>query len=75
MTSKIDSALQFHQIALNLRAARQELLASNIANADTPNYKAKDIDFASAAGSVIGQHGKIAVGAYGFCPLEWHHRR
>jgi flagellar basal-body rod protein FlgB len=48
MTSKLDSAFQFQQTALNLRAARQELLASNIANADTPNYKAKDIDFASA---------------------------
>lgn len=39
---------QFHQVALNLRAAKQELIASNIANADTPNYKARDIDFASA---------------------------
>ncbi len=48
MTSKIDSTLKFQQTALSLRAARQELLASNIANADTPNYKAKDIDFASA---------------------------
>ena len=48
MTSKIDSALQFNQTALSLRSARQELLASNIANADTPNYKAKDIDFAKA---------------------------
>lgn len=48
MTSRIDDALQFHQTALKMRAARQELLASNIANADTPNYKAKDIDFASA---------------------------
>ncbi len=48
MTSKIDSALQFNQTALSLRSARQELIASNIANADTPNYKAKDIDFAKA---------------------------
>ena len=48
MTSKIDSALQFNQTALSLRSARHELLASTIANADTPNYKAKDIDFASA---------------------------
>jgi flagellar basal-body rod protein FlgB len=30
-----------------LRVARQELLSSNVANADTPNFKAKDIDFAS----------------------------
>lgn len=48
MSSRIDQMLQFHQTALSLRAARQELIASNIANADTPNYKAKDIDFASA---------------------------
>jgi len=48
MSSRIDDALRFNQTALNLRAARQELIASNIANADTPNFKAKDIDFASA---------------------------
>ena len=48
MVSRLDDALRFQQTALNLRAARQELLASNIANADTPNYKAKDVDFASA---------------------------
>lgn len=48
MVNKLDDVLRFHQTALNLRAARQELLASNIANADTPNYKARDVDFASA---------------------------
>jgi len=48
MIDKLDDALRFQQTALSLRAARQELLASNIANADTPNYKARDIDFASA---------------------------
>jgi len=48
---------QFHQAALNLRAARQELIASNIANADTPNYKAKDIDFASALQGAITGNG------------------
>ncbi len=48
MINKLDEALRFHQTALSLRGARQELLASNIANADTPNYKARDIDFASA---------------------------
>ena len=45
MAGKLDDYLQFHQSALNLRAQRQQLLASNIANADTPNYKARDIDF------------------------------
>lgn len=34
--------------ALNLRAQRHQVLASNVANADTPNYKAKDFDFSSA---------------------------
>lgn len=48
MVNKLDDALRFQQTALNLRAARQELLASNIVNADTPNYKAKDVNFASA---------------------------
>ena len=37
-----------HETALALRAYRQQLLASNIANADTPNYKAVDIDIADA---------------------------
>lgn len=52
--SRIDDMFQFHQAALSLRAARHELIASNIANADTPNYKARDIDFASALRSAMG---------------------
>ncbi len=47
MISKLDKELNFHHQALNLRVVRQELLSSNVANADTPNFKAKDIDFAS----------------------------
>src|SRR5512141_1517629 len=64
MSSRIDQMFQFHQAALNLRAARQELIASNIANADTPNYKAKDIDFASALqGALSGTGQKLPVAA------------
>ena len=37
-----------HEQALKLRAFRNEILSSNIANADTPGYKARDIDFAEA---------------------------
>ena len=48
MIGKLDELLRFHQTALSLRAERQQVLASNIANADTPNYKARDIDFNSA---------------------------
>jgi flagellar basal-body rod protein FlgB len=62
MSSRIDQMLQFQQTALNLRAVRQELIASNIANADTPNYKAKDIDFASALqGALSGSGQKLQV--------------
>lgn len=48
MIGKLDDYLRFNETALSLRAQRQELLASNIANADTPNYKARDVDFSSA---------------------------
>ena len=37
-----------HAEALKLRAERQQVLASNIANADTPDYKARDFDFNAA---------------------------
>ena len=48
MVSKIDNALSFQQQALGLRAQRQQILAGNIANADTPNYKARDFEFSAA---------------------------
>ena len=43
--SKLDKEFDFPTQALRLRGFRQQLLASNIANADTPNYKAVDINF------------------------------
>jgi len=42
---KIDDAFGIHEQALKLKARRAEVLASNIANADTPGYKARDFDF------------------------------
>lgn len=47
MLDKLDNSFRFQQQALNLLSKRQDILASNIANADTPNYQARDIDFAS----------------------------
>lgn len=47
MVSKLDNAFSFQQQALGLRAQRQQVLAANIANADTPNYKARDFDFSA----------------------------
>lgn len=42
----------YHEQALHLRELRSEILSSNIANADTPNYKARDFDFAQALRNV-----------------------
>jgi flagellar basal-body rod protein FlgB len=47
MAINFDSALGIHDDALTLRGRRAEVLANNIANADTPNFKARDIDFAA----------------------------
>ncbi len=44
---KFDQAFGIHEQALKLRARRAEVLAGNIANADTPGYKARDFDFHS----------------------------
>ena len=48
MPITFDSALGIHADALRLRSQRAELLASNLSNADTPGFKARDIDFRSA---------------------------
>ncbi|EUJ10703.1 flagellar basal-body rod protein FlgB [Methylophilaceae bacterium 11] len=55
MLNKLDAALSFHQNALRVRSQRQEVIAANIANADTPNYKARDIDFKSAMQNALTQ--------------------
>lgn len=47
MIDKLSQSLQFHQQALSLRQQRQEVIANNIANADTPNFKARDINFSA----------------------------
>jgi len=60
MISKLDDYLRFNETALNLRAQRQQLLASNIANADTPNYKARDIDFNKALQGAMARTGTAA---------------
>jgi len=48
MPVKLDTYLGVHATALKLRSQRTEVLAANLANADTPNYRARDIDFKSA---------------------------
>lgn len=48
MAINFQSALGIHEAALHVRAKRAEVLANNLINADTPNFKARDIDFKSA---------------------------
>jgi flagellar basal-body rod protein FlgB len=46
---------------MNLLSARQKLVASNIANADTPGYKTKDVDFQTELANQLGNQGPIAT--------------
>lgn len=62
MINKLDSALSFHQDALRIRAKRQEIIAANIANADTPNFKARDIDFKAAMNNALQSNKQAASG-------------
>lgn len=61
MTINLDKALGIHPQALALRAHRAEVLAANMANADTPNYKAKDIDFKAALNQARDQSSSDAA--------------
>jgi len=55
MMDKLDKALYFQQEALSLLARRQDILASDIANADTPGYLARDIDFSQQLKQAVSQ--------------------
>jgi flagellar basal-body rod protein FlgB len=54
MQNRLTQALDFQSQALVLRAERQRLIASNIANADTPGYQAREMDFANALRQATG---------------------
>ena len=76
MLNRLTDTLDFQAQALSLRSERQRLIASNIANADTPGYVAREMNFAQAlkdatgtgqpaAKLVASQPGHIAAGASG----------
>lgn len=54
MAISLDNYLGAFEDSLILRSRRSEIIASNIANADTPGYQAKDIDFKSAMSNALG---------------------
>ena len=55
--NRLTQALDFQSQALMLRSERQRLIASNIANADTPGYVARDMNFAQALRDASGLNG------------------
>jgi len=55
MPINFDNAFGIHPQALALQARRSEVLAANLANADTPGYKARDMDFKTALSQVTPQ--------------------
>jgi flagellar basal-body rod protein FlgB len=55
MLNRITDSLNFQANALTLRSERQRLIASNIANAETPGYVSRDIDFGSALKQAVGE--------------------
>jgi flagellar basal-body rod protein FlgB len=70
MQTSLDSYLGIHAQALTLEAKRNEMLAANLANVDTPNYKARDLDFKvalaaaadpSTSGSSAGAASSLAL--------------
>jgi flagellar basal-body rod protein FlgB len=54
MLANMTSALDFQSKALVVRADRQRIIASNIANADTPGYLGRDINFKDAMEAALG---------------------
>lgn len=54
MAISFQSALGIYESALNVRSERASVLSGNLANADTPNYKARDIDFKEALAARMG---------------------
>jgi len=59
MLDRLSDDFRFFQQSIRLRAQRQEILSSNIANADTPQYKARDFDFKTAMESALGERMRL----------------
>ena len=64
MLDRLTRSIDFHGQALSLRAERQRLIASNIANADTPGYVSRDMNFAEALRDATGSQA-MRVGTTG----------
>jgi flagellar basal-body rod protein FlgB len=65
MLDQLTNSLDFHAQALKLRSERQRLIASNIANADTPGYQARDFNFSQALQQATGRMSQAGNGLSG----------
>lgn len=78
MIDRIGDDFDFYRQAIRVRHYRQEVLAANISNADTPNYKARDFDFAAALREVTSSASlrlpdtRLALTAIGHIPGQAH---
>jgi flagellar basal-body rod protein FlgB len=61
MAINLDTYLGVHADALKLQSKRMEVLADNLANVDTPNYKARDIDFRAALAKAGGPGSQVSL--------------
>ncbi|HEY3786310.1 MAG TPA: flagellar basal body rod protein FlgB [Steroidobacteraceae bacterium] len=61
MALNLDSYLGVHADALKLQSRRMEVLANNLANVDTPNYKARDLDFRAALAAAGGADAPVRL--------------
>ena len=57
----LDAAFRFHETALKVGSQRQQVIASNMANADTPGYKAGEVNFADALARATGESNSNGV--------------
>ena len=61
MAFNLDTYLGVHSDALKLQSKRMEVIADNLANADTPGYKARDIDFRAAMAQAGGTESPVSL--------------
>ncbi|MCB1776351.1 MAG: flagellar basal body rod protein FlgB [Candidatus Competibacteraceae bacterium] len=61
MGINFDRALKLHAQALHLRSRRTEIVAANLANADTPGYMARDFNFKTAMAEALGAEQPLKV--------------
>jgi flagellar basal-body rod protein FlgB len=74
MLDRLTQSLDFQAKALELRSERQRLIASNIANADTPGYQGRDFDFAQALRQATGTRSRADTSPAAVAPAATHAR-